>query len=126
MQELLPHDLFARNRALLEKTWQHPERATEYDLTAPLNAGYFANDFTFQSVIAEVRFEGNELAEIVLHPVELGYGERLTTSGIPRLVEDEAAARAILEQVEAQTASFALPPLRLRRDGIRAVISAGR
>ena len=42
----------ARNRELLEKVWKDPEKATEYDLTAPLNQQYFAHAFTFQSVIA--------------------------------------------------------------------------
>jgi poly-gamma-glutamate capsule biosynthesis protein CapA/YwtB (metallophosphatase superfamily) len=126
VQELLPADLFARNRELLAKTWQHPERATEYDLTAPLNAGYFANAFTFQSVVAEVRFTGNELSEVVLHPIEMGYGDRLTTSGIPRLVSNEALSRKIVGQVVDQTAKFGLPALRLRYDGARAVIAAGR
>jgi poly-gamma-glutamate synthesis protein (capsule biosynthesis protein) len=126
VQELLPADLFGRNRELLDKTWRHPERATEYDLTAPLNAGYFANAFTFQSVIAEVRFAGNELSEVVLHPVELGYGERLTASGIPRIVTDPAAGRAITGQIVQQTAQFGLPALDLRQDGARAVIAVGR
>jgi hypothetical protein len=124
VQELLPHDLFAGNRELLERTWQHPERATEYDLTAPLNAGYFAHDFTFQTVIAQVRFAGGELAEIVLHPVELGYGDRLTTSGIPRLVSSEDEARAVVGQVVEQTAKFGLPALKLRYDDVRAVIGS--
>lgn len=123
VQELLPHDLFVRNRELLEKTWVRPERATEYDLTAPLNAGYFANDFTFQTVIAEVRFAGGELAEIVLHPVELGYGDRLTTSGTPRLVSDEARARAILDQIVDQTARLGLPRLGLRMSGARGTVA---
>ncbi len=126
VQELLPADLFARNRELLARTWQHPGRVTEYDLTAPLNAGYFANAFTFQSVIAEVRFAGNELSEVVLHPIEMGYGDRLTTSGIPRLVTDPAAAREITGQIVRQTAQFGLPELELRQDGTRAVVSAGR
>ncbi len=114
------------NRELLAEAWQHPAKATEYDLTAPLNKAYFAHAFTFQSVIAEVRFKGNELAEIVLHPVELGYGDRLTTSGIPRLVTDEAEARTIIDQVVKQTAQFGLPKLGLRFDGSRAVIATGR
>ena len=53
-----------------------PGEGDQYDLTAPLNKLYFANAFTFQSVIAEVRFQGNQLSEVVLHPVELGYGKR--------------------------------------------------
>ncbi|MBM4218286.1 MAG: CapA family protein [Gammaproteobacteria bacterium] len=122
VQELLPHDLFARNRGLLENTWVYPGRVTEYDLTAPLNTGSFANAFTFQTVIAEVRFAGGELAEIVLHPVELGYGDRLTTSGTPRLVSNEARAREILGQIVDETARFGLPQLGLRMSGVRGVV----
>lgn len=126
VQELLPADLYARNRELLDKAWKHPGRATDYDLTAPLNAGYFAHEFTFQSVIAEARFSGQALAEIVLHPVELGYGDRLTTSGIPRLVTEPAQAREIIGQVVEQTAAFGLPALEIRYEGARAVIASGR
>jgi poly-gamma-glutamate synthesis protein (capsule biosynthesis protein) len=126
VQELLPADLFARNRELLRKTWQHPEKATEYDLTAPLNKSFFAHAYTFQSVIAEVRFRENQLSEVVLHPVELGYGERLTTSGIPRLVAEEAVSREILDQVVHQTERFGLPALDLRYSGARGIITVGR
>ncbi len=126
VQELLPADLFAGNRELLRETWQDPKKATEYDLTAPLNKSQFAHAFTFQSVIAEVRFQDNQLSEVVLHPVELGYGERLTTSGIPRLVAAEATAREILGQVVTQTAKFGLPALELRYSGTRGIIVPGR
>ncbi len=126
VQEQLPHDLFSRNHALLKDTWEQPDRVTEYDLTAPLNAGYFANDFTFQTVIAEVRFTGGELAEIVLHPIDLGYGDRLTTSGTPRIVADEAEGRAIINQVVEQTASFGLPKLTINYSGGRGIIAPDR
>ncbi len=85
VQDPLPHDLFQGNRALLASAWQDPAKATDYDLTAPLNRESFAHDFTFRSVIAVSRFEGNQLAELRLYPVEDGYGERLPLSGIPRL-----------------------------------------
>jgi hypothetical protein len=126
VQEMLPADLFARNQKLLEQTWQDPKKATEYDLTAPLNKSYFAHAFTFQSVIAEVRFQDNQLSEVVLHPVELGYGDRLTTSGIPRLVADEAVAHEILGQIVTQTARFGLPALQLQYSGPRGIIIPGR
>jgi poly-gamma-glutamate synthesis protein (capsule biosynthesis protein) len=126
VQEMLPADLFARNRKLLEDTWEDPTKATEYDLTAPLNKSYFAHAFTFQSVIAEVRFKDNQLSEVVLHPVELGYGNRLTTSGIPRLVSDESVAREILGQIATQTARFGLPALELRYSGASGIIGAAK
>ncbi|HKX98537.1 MAG TPA: CapA family protein [Steroidobacteraceae bacterium] len=126
VQEQLPADLHARNRGLLEKAWKDPAKATDYDLTAPLNTGYFDHAFTFQSVIAEVRFSGNALSEVVLHPVELGYGDPLTRSGIPRLVTDDSTAREILDQVVQQTARFGLPALDLQQEGQRGVVAVGR
>lgn len=111
VQEPLPHDLFQDNRALLGAAWEKPEKATDYDLTAPLNAATFAHDFTFRSVVAISRFEGNRLSELRLYPVEDGYGERLPKSGIPRLVADPAVSAAIFKQIQDATAEFALPRL---------------
>ncbi len=111
VQEPLPHDLFQGNRALLAAAWQDPAKATDYDLTAPLNRESFAHDFTFRSVIALSRFNGNQLAELRLYPVEDGYGERLTKSGIPRLVRDPGVAAAIFKQITDATLKFGLPRL---------------
>jgi len=104
------------------RTWKDPGKATDYDLTAPLNKGSFAHAYTFQSVIAEARFDGNQLAEVKLHPVEMGYGDKLTTSGVPRVVSDEATAREILQQVSDQTAKFGLPALDIRFSDVTGVI----
>jgi poly-gamma-glutamate synthesis protein (capsule biosynthesis protein) len=111
VQDPLPHDLFQGNRELLASAWSEPQKATDYDLTAPLNRDSFAHDFTFRSVIAVSRFAGNQLAELRLYPVEDGYGERLTLSGIPRLVKDSGVAAAIFQQAADATAGFGLPPL---------------
>ena len=122
VQEMLPHDLFQGNRALLGQSWRYPERATEYDLTAPLNEASFAHDYTFQSVVAECRFEGGQLARIELRAIEEGYGAPLTESGIPRMVTDAAAAAAIYRQVSERTAAFGLPALRLEQSGSTATL----
>jgi poly-gamma-glutamate synthesis protein (capsule biosynthesis protein) len=114
IQELLPHDLFQDNKDTLANYWENPERATEYDLSAPLNAESFANTFTFQSVIADVRFEKNQLAQILLYPIELGYGRPLTESGLPQLVNDKPAADDIFRQITEQTERFGLPELNMR------------
>ena len=119
---MLPHDLFQGNRQLLAQSWRYPERATEYDLTAPLNEASFAHDYTFQSVIAECRFEGGQLARIELRAIEEGYGSPLTQSGIPRVVTDAAAAAAIYRQVSDRTAAFGLPALKLSQDGATATV----
>lgn len=113
VQDPLPHDLFQGNRALLSAAWTDPAKATDYDLTAPLNRASFAHDFTFRSVIAVSRFEGNQLAELRLYPVEDGYGERLPLSGIPRLVNDPAVAAAIFKEIADATLHYGLPSLDL-------------
>ncbi len=115
---------------MLASAWQDPAKATDYDLTAPLNRESFAHDFTFRSVIAVSRFEGNQLAELRLYPVEDGYGEKLPLSGIPRLVKDPAIAASIFKQITDATARFGLPPLDIGvQDGVailRPARAAGR
>jgi poly-gamma-glutamate synthesis protein (capsule biosynthesis protein) len=122
IQEYLPHDLYQGNRETLEEYWQDPDKATDVDLAAPLNVQFFAHAFTFQSVVAEVQFEKNQLSQIVLHPIELGYGAPLTESGIPRLVADKPVAEEILRQVTEQTAKFGLPELNISYGKTTAVI----
>ena len=111
VQEPLPHDLYQDNRSLLDDAWENPAKATAYDLTAPLNAATFAHDFTFRSVIAMSRFEGNRLAQLRLYPVEEGYGERLPKSGIPKLVGDPAVSGSIFKQIQDANEQFGLPRL---------------
>ncbi len=123
IQEVLPHDLLQENRAMLADAWTHPSRVTDYDLTAPLNTAWFAHPFTFQSVVARCRFVGNQLSQIELHPVELGYGQTLTESGIPHLVSDDAVAASIFNQIVTQTAQFELPNLNISyRKGVATIV----
>jgi poly-gamma-glutamate capsule biosynthesis protein CapA/YwtB (metallophosphatase superfamily) len=113
VQDPLPHDLFQGNRELLAEAWKDPSKATDYDLAAVLNKASFAHDFTFRSVIALCRFDGSALMDVRLYPVEDGYGERLTLSGIPRLVGDQGVAAAIFKQITDATLGFGLPRLDL-------------
>jgi len=99
MQEPMPAGLHERNRELLARAFGDPARATDADLTALLNASGFDDALVFQTVIAVSRFEKGELAEVRLHPVDLGYGMRLTRSGVPRLASP-ATGRAILERLQ--------------------------
>jgi poly-gamma-glutamate capsule biosynthesis protein CapA/YwtB (metallophosphatase superfamily) len=122
VQEPLPHDLYQGNRAMLSQAWQDPGKATAYDLTAPLNEASFAHDFTFRSVIAVSQFQGNQLSELRLYPIEDGYGDRLPRSGIPRLVTDTAVSAAIFEEIEDQTRRYGLPALEWQiADGVAAL-----
>jgi len=113
IQEPVPRELFALNRALLERTYEHPERATDYDLSAPLNAASFATEYTFQSILAQVTFAHGAVEHITLYPVWLGYGDNLRTSGTPRLESRPEQVRAILAQIRERTAAFGLPALDL-------------
>jgi poly-gamma-glutamate synthesis protein (capsule biosynthesis protein) len=122
VQPLLPHDLFQGNREMLAASWEDPAKVTDYDLTAPLNKASFAHAFTFQSIVADVRFDGNRLSQVLLHPIELGYGSTLTESGIPRVVTDEATARDIFRQIADQTTQFGLPELNVSYSKASAVI----
>ena len=117
VQPLLPHDLFQGNRELLARAWNAPEKATPYDLSAPLNAGSFAHDFTFHGVIAHCRFAHGQLAGIDLDPLELGYGAPLTESGIPRLASDPKTIDQITKEILEMTRAYGLPALHVTRTG---------
>ncbi len=99
MYESLPSDLYLRNQTRLSKAFKYPEKATDSDLTALLNVPSFANDLTFQTFIAQSRFERGAVSEIRLYPVDLGYGRILTESGIPRIASPEKA-QEILRRVQ--------------------------
>jgi poly-gamma-glutamate capsule biosynthesis protein CapA/YwtB (metallophosphatase superfamily) len=114
IQEPVPQELFSLNRALLEQAYEHPEKATDYDLTAPLNAASFATDYTFQGVLAQATFSRGRLAAIKLYPVSLGYGETLRTSGTPRLESEPERARAVFKQISDHTLAYGLAPLDMR------------
>lgn len=121
VQPLLPHDLFQQNRKLLHSAYHHPELATPYDLSAVLNEQAFANTFTFQSVVAKCIFAHDRLEQIRLYAVDLGYGSKLTESGIPHLATPATAA-AIFRRIAQATSQFNLPPLNMHVSGSVATI----
>ena len=53
----------------------------------------------FETVIAVSRWQGGRVAEVLLYPVDLGYGRKLTSSGTPRLASPEMA-QSILERLQ--------------------------
>lgn len=59
----------------------------------------------YQSVITVSRFEHNQLAELRLYPVELGYLKRFANRGIPQLVTG-SQANAILERLKRLSEPF--------------------
>jgi len=104
IQEFLSADSWQQNSNLLASAFDAPERATAADLSAVANAGWFAHPEVFEGVLPVVRFDG-VFVEAVLHPIDLGHGEPLTRSGIPRLAEREQAER-ILARIRAVSAEF--------------------
>ena len=96
IQEPLSAELYdsITDRRLLAASLAHPERATDDDLGLVLNAdsatfapkGDAARNRTFHTVLVRSTFDratGNVTA-IRLYPIDLGYGDKLSRSGIPR------------------------------------------
>ncbi|MFY9550785.1 MAG: CapA family protein [Thermoanaerobaculia bacterium] len=99
MQESLPADLFEAHREALAKAFGPAAKPTDADLTGVMNASGFDDERVFQTVVAVCRWERGKVAEVRLHPVDLGYGLPLTKSGTPRLASP-AMARSILERLQ--------------------------
>lgn len=59
----------------------------------------------YESIITVSRFEQNQLAELRLYPVELGYSKRFANRGLPRLVAG-LQAKAILERLQTLSKPF--------------------
>lgn len=98
IQEPMPADHYEEHWDLLNEVFSDPSKATDADLAALLNARSFNDEKVFQTVVAVSRFEGGKLAELPLHPVDLGYGRTLTQSGVPRPASPEMG-RQILERL---------------------------
>jgi poly-gamma-glutamate capsule biosynthesis protein CapA/YwtB (metallophosphatase superfamily) len=95
------------NRDYLERSFEHPERATDGDLSLVMNAnssfataGAKSLNRTFQSVLARTVFDDatQRVREIRLYPIDLGYGEKLTRSGIPRRA-GTTVANSVLDRI---------------------------
>jgi len=82
-----------------------PQTDTDADVTvAEMTRGYetapgLNSPVFYESVVAVSRFERNELAELRLYPIELGYSKRFANRGIPRLASPEQA-REILVRLQ--------------------------
>jgi poly-gamma-glutamate capsule biosynthesis protein CapA/YwtB (metallophosphatase superfamily) len=118
----LSHDLYQQNRAIIDDAYLHPERITSWDLSAPLNAqGGFAEPFIFQTIITQTIWEQKRLAKIKLYAIDLGYGKKLSESGIPQLA-DADQAQIIFKRIADATAQYGLPPLKMTVSGSVATI----
>ncbi len=95
------------NRDYLARSFEHPERATDGDLSLVMNAnsgfataGAKSLNRTFQSVLTRTVYDDKtqRVREIRLYPIDLGYGEKLTRSGIPRRA-GPAVANSVLDRI---------------------------
>jgi len=105
IQEPMPADFYVQYKDSLLAAFTNPEKPTDADLTNVLNAEYFAGELPFESVITENRFDHGHVAEIRLYPVDLGYGMKLTESGIPRVPSAEKAMN-ILKRLQMISAPY--------------------
>jgi len=99
MMEPVSADLYEQNRDLLTTAFGDPAKATDADLNALANATTFNDERVFQSFVMVGRWDEGRLTDLRLHPIDLRYGERLTTSGVPRLAPPPAA-RAIFDRLQ--------------------------
>ena len=105
IQEPMPADIHQLSRQTLANAFANPDRATDADLTNAINAESFAGEPPFQSIVTESRYDQGRLAELRLYPVDLGYGMKLTESGIPR-VASAAKALEILKRLQSISAPY--------------------
>ncbi|MES0056626.1 MULTISPECIES: CapA family protein [unclassified Mesorhizobium] len=82
-----------------------PRVDTTADLMVAAMKDGFIDPFFFQSVVTVSRFEQNQLAELLLYPVELGYSKRLANRGLPRIAPPPQA-EAILEHLQRLSKPF--------------------
>ncbi|MER8747471.1 CapA family protein [Mesorhizobium sp. M1004] len=81
-----------------------PRIDTVADLLVEANKGWAIPEF-YESIVTVSRFEGNQLSELRLIPVELGCSERLANRGVPRLASGPKAV-AILERLQKLSKAF--------------------
>lgn len=103
VQTPLAADIYESARGALKEAFGYPERATDADLTLLMNHPYFTHEENFLGAVAEMRFDPTGLRELILHPVDLGYGDPLSLSGLPRLAGRERA-RLIFDRLSAISA----------------------
>ncbi len=98
--EPIPQDLY-------EQLKMDPRTTSDADVHT-----WFVNKFFsgadgptwYQSVVAVCRYDGGGVSEIRLYPVELGYGDRPTTRGVPR-----PASLEVGRQILARLARLSAP-----------------
>jgi hypothetical protein len=124
MQEPLSAELYdsIADRQYLEKGFDYPERATDADLSNLMNAqgpslgfatvGPKSLNRTFQSLLIRVVYNdglaGRPVRQVFLYPIDLGYGNKLTQSGVPRRAGDTVAKSVLGRMMTLSDASVTI------------------
>jgi len=116
IQECVPRALFAAAGEQLGEA----ATATDADVNRLFNESEFADSRYFESVLAELTYQGGEPA-VRLLPIDLRYGTPLTESGTPRRANLDTGP-AILERLDRMSRPFGTA-VELR-DGVAHVLSA--
>jgi poly-gamma-glutamate capsule biosynthesis protein CapA/YwtB (metallophosphatase superfamily) len=82
-----------------------PGSATVPELLQARGERSFSDPRLYESVIAISRYEGGQVAEIRLYPIDLGAAEKGAGRGVPRMA-DAAFGRRILEKLQTLSAPF--------------------
>jgi poly-gamma-glutamate synthesis protein (capsule biosynthesis protein) len=105
IQEPVSADQYQTGRSMLAEAFRFPERATDADLLNLENKGSFAGDPPFESMIVKSVFDKGKLAELRIYPLDLGYGRKLSESGIPRPASPEKATK-ILQRLQSLSSPY--------------------
>src|SRR5207245_9973354 len=70
IQEPQPANLYEQNRDLLKSAFDDASKATDADLNALLNATSFNDELFFRSIVVVSRYDGGQLSEARLYPVD--------------------------------------------------------
>ncbi|MER9083151.1 CapA family protein, partial [Mesorhizobium sp. M0895] len=82
-----------------------PRVDTDAEVKVAEMASGFTDPVFYESIVTVSRFEQNQLAELQLYPIELGYSKRFANRGVPQLVTGPQA-KAILERLQKLSEPF--------------------
>ncbi|BCH19156.1 CapA family protein [Mesorhizobium sp. L-2-11] len=82
-----------------------PRVDTDAEVKVAEMARGFTDPIFYESIVTVSRFEQNQLAELRLYPIELGYSKRFADRGIPQFASTPQA-KAILERLQKLSTPF--------------------
>ena len=80
-------------------------QATELEVSNDFWAYRHTDQRLFESVIAVSRYDKNQLTEVRLYPIDLGWSQRPADRGVPRMASPEMA-QAILQHLQKMSTQY--------------------